>query len=114
MFLLHKFQRVSAHSGRYQVIPRTRELKVSAEKPGGKLPFPSMASSQYKSRQTAFLLLLLRAGQLSPDCFICLGLVALPCSPGKDWKDEHPSPAAHNPMKAQGKQQSSLFSFQRH
>lgn len=58
MFLLHKFQCVSVHLGRYQAIPRRGELKVSTEKPGGKLPLPSMASSQHKPKQTAFLLLL--------------------------------------------------------
>lgn len=75
--------------------------------------FLSMASSQHKTRQTAFLLLL-SVGQLSSDCFIILWLVALMCSQRKESNDEQLSPATHNPMKPQGKQQSSLFSFQKH
>lgn len=85
----------SSSNFRYQAIPRMRELKISTEKPGVKLPFPSMAS---KPMQTAFyLLLLLSAGQLSPACLICLWLLALPRSLRRDWKDEHPSPALSMP-----------------
>lgn len=106
--LLHKFQCVSVHLSRHQAIPRTRELKVSAEEPGGKLPFPSMPSSQAQTKANC-----LPPPQLSPACFICLWLVAQPVL-REDWEDEHPSAAARNPMKAQGKQQSALFSFQSH
>lgn len=72
-----------------------------------------MASPQHKARQTA-LLLFLSAGQLSSDCFTSVWLLALLCSQRRDSNHEQPSPAAHNPMKPQGKQQSSLFSFQKH